>query len=492
MQYYNHYSQSERNMLDQSASTDTAFHHGQLMGRDSLPGNFNLINVVSPETISATSMFSYYPYLAPGHPHPGFANTGPGQPMGYHYAQQANFELPIRSHHAGFHSNGANWVPGYPHMPGPRREPVSAGMCKNWHRPVVERTLPDQSFAVPRGPPRKPSRSGHAIWVGNLPPNTCVLRLKDHFSNGCTAEIESVFLMARSNCAFVNYRDEASCTSAQSRFHGSNVDGNLVVCRIRKDAPTKGDVLLTTSPQHPGSLPTSPTSRSVVSTPEVVLPVIVGSSPSPELTPPVAKAKVLEKFIVLKSLTVQDLEASVRQRTWTTQPQNVAILNKAFGEAETLYLIFSANKSGEYFGYARMLCPISDGPVEGSTDTVSPTDKTGNEVHSPRSTPTQATCTAPRGRVVDDLARGILFWEALKSGDIEDQALESEGQSDYHQDTVGKPFDIEWLSTTRLPFHHTRGLRNPWNQNREVKIARDGTEVEPTIGRRLLGLFGGA
>lgn len=53
----------------------------------------------------------------------------------------------------------------------------------------------------------------------------------------------------------------------------------------------------------------------------------------------------------------------------------------------------------------------------------------------------------------------------------------------------GKPFKLDWLSTTRLPFYKTRGLRNPWNSNREVKIARDGTELEPTVGRKLIGLF---
>lgn len=53
----------------------------------------------------------------------------------------------------------------------------------------------------------------------------------------------------------------------------------------------------------------------------------------------------------------------------------------------------------------------------------------------------------------------------------------------------GKPFRIEWISTARLPFYRTRGLRNPWNSNREVKIARDGTELEPSVGRKLVGMF---
>jgi hypothetical protein len=50
----------------------------------------------------------------------------------------------------------------------------------------------------------------------------------------------------------------------------------------------------------------------------------------------------------------------------------------------------------------------------------------------------------------------------------------------------GKPFKIRWIKTERLPFHRTRHLRNPWNSDREVKVSRDGTEVEPSVGQRLL------
>lgn len=53
-------------------------------------------------------------------------------------------------------------------------------------------------------------------------------------------------------------------------------------------------------------------------------------------------------------------------------------------------------------------------------------------------------------------------------------------------DAWGDSFAIEWLSTIRLPFHRTRDLRNPWNHDREIKVSRDGTELEPTVGERLL------
>jgi hypothetical protein len=50
----------------------------------------------------------------------------------------------------------------------------------------------------------------------------------------------------------------------------------------------------------------------------------------------------------------------------------------------------------------------------------------------------------------------------------------------------GRPFRVDWFRTTHLPFFRTRHLRNPWNHSREVKVSRDGTELEPNVGRQLL------
>lgn len=116
----------------------------------------------------------------------------------------------------------------------------------------------------------------------------------------------------------------------------------------------------------------------------------------------------------------------------------------------------------------------------------------------PTTIPTSATEFAPRGRIIDDSARGTIFWEAAdltESPSIEepDTLVFTESSSPIkevsEQESFGKPFKIKWLSTERLPFYRTRGLRNPWNANREVKIARDGTELEPGVGRRLVGMF---
>lgn len=50
----------------------------------------------------------------------------------------------------------------------------------------------------------------------------------------------------------------------------------------------------------------------------------------------------------------------------------------------------------------------------------------------------------------------------------------------------GRPFRVDWIHTDHLSFSRTKHLRNPWNHGREVKISRDGTELEPSIGRQLL------
>ncbi|KAG5653753.1 hypothetical protein H0H81_010840 [Sphagnurus paluster] len=54
----------------------------------------------------------------------------------------------------------------------------------------------------------------------------------------------------------------------------------------------------------------------------------------------------------------------------------------------------------------------------------------------------------------------------------------------------GESFKIEWLSTEKLPFTRTRHIRNPWNHDREVKVSRDGTELEPSVGKKLLEEWG--
>lgn len=162
-----------------------------------------------------------------------------------------------------------------------------------------------------------------------------------------------------------------------------------------------------------------------------------------------------------------------------------------------------------------MISPISDDTT--SVISWAPRAQPTEEANHPKAIPTPATEFAPKGRVIDDSARGTIFWEADTDEENEAEKEQEQGSqkelahsSDQHEDTgehpiaeeeageavggfsegaSGRPFKIEWLCTIRLPFYRARGLRNPWNGNREVKIARDGTELETSVGRRLIQMF---
>ncbi|RHZ48049.1 putative YT521-B-like splicing factor [Aspergillus thermomutatus] len=369
--------------------------------------------------------------------------------------------------------------------------------------------------ATPWGPPRKPKQSGHALWVGNLPAGTNVVDLKDHFSQGATKDIQSVFLISKSNCAFINYKTESACVAALSRFHDSRFHGVRLVCRLRRGLASPGKT------SNTGSSTTSPVKelnglKDLDSNPE-----IEETLETHPLHGRHANLRLPNRYFIVKSLTVGDLELSRQSGIWATQSHNEDNLNRAYESAFNVYLIFSANKSGEYYGYARMMSPIKEDESLAMEMPMRP-DHGPPEPEELHVIPTQATATAPTGRIIDDSARGTIFWEADSSEEDDDEddgdedsgerKEEGEGEESSDEDeigfgseknaaelveetaesgfqSIGRPFRVQWLSTERVPFHRTRGLRNPWNANREVKIARDGTEIEPSVGERLIRLF---
>lgn len=90
---------------------------------------------------------------------------------------------------------------------------------------------------LPRGPPKKPRQSGHAIWVGNLPLYTTLDELCKRFG---TMDIQSIFLIERTNCAFVNYNSAEAVRKGVEKFHkvsGSYLRGNklLIKQQVPKD-----------------------------------------------------------------------------------------------------------------------------------------------------------------------------------------------------------------------------------------------------------------
>ncbi|KAJ5520651.1 Nucleotide-binding alpha-beta plait [Penicillium fimorum] len=447
------------------------------------------------------------PYASGFYPHSPYGNLyGPGVPAG----QMPQAASPIRTNSSS------------PSKPGSLRKEADKRIAEleydvsktivdgsNPMKLVSQSLLSDNTSllqpvptapSTPRGPPRKPKQSGHALWVGNLPPGANVVDLKDHFSQDATNDIESVFLISKSNCAFVNYKSAAACISALARFHDSQFQGVRVVCRLRKGftAPGSGslsvagpvanalrpqleDIATTTAPATATTDPGEEQSTDL----SLAAPV-TGNYPPP--------ARLVDRYFIVKSLTVEDLELSKQSGIWATQSHNEAAMNQAFETTDYVYLIFSANKSGEYFGYARMMSPISDDEELALEMPSRPDPPPGPDDLDV--TLTAATSTAPQGRIIDDTVRGTIFWEVESSEDenneksveeIVEKNVEPEDPEEGQP--FGKPFRIQWISTERVPFQRTRGLRNPWNANREIKIARDGTEIEPTIGRKLIQLF---
>ena len=86
------------------------------------------------------------------------------------------------------------------------------------------------------------------MWAGNVPSDSTIEELWEFFgkppepSEGATehnAGVSSIFPIARSNCAFVNFDTEAHLTAAITRFSGRKIRPDdpkcpNLVCRVRR------------------------------------------------------------------------------------------------------------------------------------------------------------------------------------------------------------------------------------------------------------------
>lgn len=139
-------------------------------------------------------------------------------------------------------------------------------------------------------------------------------------------------MISKSSCAFINYRSEAACIAAMQRFHDSRFNGVRLVCRLRRSsAPGSG---VPTGPSAMvGSQPSSPPPRTQTADAEVAEALQDSTADSSIQDDGAAGAETSassNKYFIVKSLTLQDLELSVRNGTWATQSHNEDILNKAF------------------------------------------------------------------------------------------------------------------------------------------------------------------
>jgi hypothetical protein len=227
--------------------------------------------------------------------------------------------------------------------------------------------------------------------------------------------VVSIFLISRSKCAFVNYDTEAHLQAAIARFHGVPLRADprcaLLVCRVRppeehlrtgvgwqrgvgmhrrwvEEKAARDGSASAVSASHAEtpssgahSLESSLSALAINDHCEVPgrpplrqLETGSNSSTSQSTNSSFLRQHFPQRFFVLKSLTqvcfsvlrppspcpgtdppaLQDkLDLSVQTGAWATQKHNEAILDHAFRTSEDVFLVFSANKSGAFYGYAR-------------------------------------------------------------------------------------------------------------------------------------------
>lgn len=137
------------------------------------------------------------------------------------------------------------------------------------------------------------------------------------------------------------------------------------------------------------------------------------------------------RFFLIKSHNHENVAIAKEKSVWSTPPMNEAKLNRAFHESKNVILIFSVVESGRFQGVARMM----------------------NEAR-------------------HDLGR--VDWVLPRS-------LSSRAFTGL--------IPLHWISRHELPFCQTLALQNAWNENRPVKIGRDGQEIDPKCGEALCRLF---
>lgn len=212
-----------------------------------------------------------------------------------------------------------------------------------------------------------------------------------------------------------------------------------------------------------------------------------------------------KRYFILKSSTIEELDVSKQTGLWSTQPHNEPILDQAFRTSPEVYLIFGANKQGGFCGYAVMRSAIKGTKPAGSiSDPKSPSSRptfthlgssgTQCAVASPRELdPDEEIAFPPPSPLatVDEVGHSksepVPNPHALegppKSKTLgvtsPDNAAPADDDGIKRGDiVVGTPekgderhqFHVEWIQTRHLPFHRIRHLRNPWNQDKEVKV----------------------
>ncbi|KAJ7069284.1 YT521-B-like domain-containing protein [Mycena amicta] len=464
--------------------------------------------------------------------------------------------------------------------------PSTSTSTSTKHSPQAAHRLPD--------PPPAISHSQWAMWVGNVPSDASVDELLAFFQQrpdpdpGDDVDVEnpaydagivSIYPITHTRCAFVNYRSETHLQAGIVAFDGRALRpsgaGAPLVCRARaRDDDTRTGVWGQRGKGMHRRWVTSQTTggrqrKGNGKGKEKRKQQTTGSPAGSQSDGGSTSSSLLEKhfpdrFFILKSRTQADLDLSVERGVWATQRHNEPILDRAFRIARNVFLIFGVNRSGEFYGYARMTSGVGDsgddddddgGELESSSASgplsqaqSQPTldgDADGSSATDSRFVPpwridrhmsseerglhrrVAMTRAAQWQSAPAVLGRAELDAQALSVGREHDEQYSEQDKrtgvtspsmamasGSYPSPspspspttasptspvapsiaasgfgTPGRPFRIQWLCTHRLPFELTNHLHNLWNSGRAVKISRDGTELEPEVGKRMLEVW---
>ncbi|KAJ7256853.1 YT521-B-like domain-containing protein [Mycena haematopus] len=595
----------------------------------------------TPQYDGTPSTYPYYPHAAPlQQPDSGEHSVSSGPAVSPTYARpstpsssapsslHAGRDRPMvrRSYHPNPPAQRSDWVMWAGNVPS------DAGHDELW-----------RFFTQPADGETTPAASSSSTTVDGVSDGGA-----ERGRNG----VGSIFLISRSSCAFVNYDTEADLHAAIARFNGVPLRADprcpRLVCRVRrKDDDLRAGVggqrgsgmhMRWVKAKQKAGLSADDSGSSMASASEPGTPssgshsletgvsaLSLGSGDedgAPSRPPPrphvagsnssgshastnssLLRQHFPQRYFILKSLTQDDLDKSVHTGVWATQKHNEGILDRAFRTSKDVFLIFSVNKSGEFYGYAQMAGSI--GEVDGGRVTWARRDSTSSNAsgrnaasksvplfiaanntgdplqlqdhhilsgdrhveNSPqpfgtpsgtplRSSPKEVqTAPAELGRPHRNISISSAYpgpsasydqgvgisqgrdlrlderapFRAMRSptaaetsagpaadghsqqrrresigsgahmselgavaeepGNADGVIAEGAGNVDGEQprdETWGENFKLRWLCTERLPFQRTRQLRNPWNHDREIKVSRDGTELEPSVGQALL------
>ncbi|KAK9780075.1 putative YT521-B-like domain-containing protein [Seiridium cardinale] len=134
------------------------------------------------------------------------------------------------------------------------------------------------------------------------------------------------------------------------------------------------------------------------------------------------------RFFVIKSYTLENVEDSMEDGIWASKHDNAKKLVEAFNTCKNVILIFSANQSRKFQGYARM------------------TGTPSGDLPKPK------------------------WWTAIKW-------------------PISEPYTIEWISKTPMDDDRSRALKNSLNDDLPVTRSRDCQELDEYCGRTMISML---